>query len=151
MLLKLNYCPLPKYKIKIGQQIKSCIWIWITYRNLSWTSLSSSSSSSSSSTSRAIGLTQTFGIDEARSVITKVLAAQDQKSFKSRCFYADKFIFQNKFWHKEHQYQEKSISFNEWFFCQLKLFFFVSCFFNLFLSLFRIKTLTRQVPCLASC
>ena len=44
---------------------------------------------SSSSTSRAIGLMQTFGIKKARSAITKVLAAQDQKLFKSRSFYAE--------------------------------------------------------------
>ena len=36
---------------------------------------------------------QTFGIKEARSVIAKVLAAQDQKSFKSRRLnYADKLF-----------------------------------------------------------
>ena len=35
---------------------------------------------------------QTFGIKEARSVINKVLAAQDQKFFKSRSFYADKLF-----------------------------------------------------------
>ena len=76
------------------------------YHHLSWTS---SSSSSSSSTSRAIGLMQTCGIKEARSVITKVLAAQDQKVFKSRSFYADKlFWIQNRFWHKEHVSLQKN-------------------------------------------